>query len=300
MPPTLPSYHMKIAIHGRTVDRKSKQYVQQLLDCFRDKGSEILVSASFTKSLLETGMNLEGTGSFDNKSDLKNTNFVVSVGGDGTLLETVSYVGSLELPIVAINTGRLGFLATISKEMIPQAVEALFMNEFSFEYRTLVKVHTDRDIFNGKNFGLNDFTILKKDTSAMITVHAYIDGEYLNSYWADGLIVSTPTGSTGYSLSCGGPVVLPQSHNFIITPVSPHNLTVRPMVVSDASVISFEIEGRSQNFLVSLDTRSYTVDASVQMAVSKEDFQAKLVKLDGYNFLDTLRMKLNWGYDARN
>jgi NAD+ kinase len=194
----------------------------------------------------------------------------------------------------------LGFLATISKEMIPQAIDALFENQFSFEYRSLVKVHSEKDIFNGKNFGLNDFTILKKDTSAMITVHAYIDGEYLNSYWADGLIVSTPTGSTGYSLSCGGPVVLPQSNNFIITPVSPHNLTVRPMVVSDNSVISFEIEGRSKNFLVSLDTRSYTVDASVQMAVSKEDFQAKLVKLDGYNFLDTLRMKLNWGYDARN
>ena len=157
-----------------------------------------------------------------------------------------------------------------------------------------------RDIFDGYNFGLNDFTILKKDTSSMITVHTYIDGEYLNSYWADGLIVSTPTGSTGYSLSCGGPVVLPQSHNFIITPVSPHNLTVRPMVVSDNSVISFEIEGRGKNFLVSLDSRSYTVDASIQMAVSKEKFMAKLVKLDGYNFLDTLRQKLNWGYDARN
>ena len=147
---------------------------------------------------------------------------------------------------------------------------------------------------------MNDFTILKQDTSSMITVHAYLDGEYLNSYLADGLIVATPTGSTGYSLSCGGPVVLPQSDNFIITPVSPHNLTVRPMVVSDNSVISFEIEGRSKNFLVSLDTRSFTVEASIQMAVSKEEFQAKLVKLDGYNFLDTLRQKLNWGYDARN
>ncbi len=291
---------MKIAIHGRKIDGKSRLYIQQLLECVREKGSEIVVSSAFLKNLKETGLSLEGNDSFDGKSGLEDVDFVFSVGGDGTLLETVSYVGELELPIVAINTGRLGFLATISKEMIPQAVQALYQNEFSFEYRTLLKVHSDKDIFNGKNFGLNDFTILKKDTSSMITVHAYIDGEYLNSYWADGLIVATPTGSTGYSLSCGGPVVLPQSNNFIVTPVSPHNLTVRPMVVSDNSVISFEIEGRSKNFLVSLDTRSYTVDASVQMAVSKEDFQAKLVKLDGYNFLDTLRMKLNWGYDARN
>ena len=291
---------MKIAIHGRKIDPKSTHYVEQLLEAIQSKGAEIVVSTHFIDSLKEIGVNLEGVGSFDGKSGLEKVDFVFSVGGDGTLLETVSYVGALELPIVAINTGRLGFLATISKEMIPQAVEALYLNEFSYEYRSLVRVHSDKDIFNGKNFGLNDFTILKKDTSAMITVHAYIDGEYLNSYWADGLIVSTPTGSTGYSLSCGGPVVLPQSNNFIITPVSPHNLTVRPMIVSDNSVISFEIEGRSKNFLVSLDTRSYTVDASVQMAVSKEDFQAKLVKLDGYNFLDTLRMKLNWGFDARN
>lgn len=291
---------MKIAIHGRKIDGKSRPYIQQLLECVREKGSEIVVSSAFLKNLKETGLSLEENDSFDGKSGLEDVDFVFSVGGDGTLLETVSYVGELELPIVAINTGRLGFLATISKEMIPQAVQALYQNEFSFEYRTLLKVHSDKDIFNGKNFGLNDFTILKKDTSSMITVHAYIDGEYLNSYWADGLIVATPTGSTGYSLSCGGPVVLPQSNNFIVTPVSPHNLTVRPMVVSDNSVISFEIEGRSKNFLVSLDTRSYTVDASFQMAISKEDFQAKLVKLDGYNFLDTLRMKLNWGYDARN
>lgn len=291
---------MKVAIHGRKIDSKSQQYLQQLLECIDSKGSEVIVSKSFIGNLQDHGISLNNIKSFNNSADLEGVDFVISVGGDGTLLETVSYVGRLELPIVAINMGRLGFLATISKEMIPQAIEALYQNEFSFEYRTLVKVHSDSDIFNGKNFGLNDFTILKKDTSSMITVHAYIDGEYLNSYWADGLIVSTPTGSTGYSLSCGGPVVLPQSNNFIITPVSPHNLTVRPMVVSDNSVISFEIEGRSKNFLVSLDTRSYTVDASVQMAISKEDFQAKLVKLDGYNFLDTLRMKLNWGYDARN
>lgn len=291
---------MKIAIHGKQVNQKSLSTFQELLRCIHKKDSTAIVSKNFLAPLKESGINTKGLSVFSDHKGLEGVDFVVSLGGDGTLLETVSYVGSLELPIVGINTGRLGFLATISKDMVAEAVEALYQNEFSYEHRTLVKVHSDRDIFHGINFGLNDFTILKKDTSAMITVHTYIDGEYLNSYWADGLIVSTPTGSTGYSLSCGGPVVLPQSNNFVITPVSPHNLTVRPMVVSDNSVISFEIEGRSKNFLVSLDARSHTVDASVQMAVSKEQFHAKLVKLDGYNFLDTLRQKLNWGYDARN
>ncbi len=291
---------MKIAIHGKPLDDRSRAPVQELLQCIAKKGAEVTISNDFLASLKKAEIDISQYQGFQSREQLEGKDFVFSLGGDGTLLETVSYVGELELPVIGINTGRLGFLATISKEQVVAAVEALYQNEFSYDMRTLVRVHSDQDIFDGYNFGLNDFTILKKDTSSMITVHTYIDGEYLNSYWADGLIVSTPTGSTGYSLSCGGPVVLPQSHNFIITPVSPHNLTVRPMVVSDNSVISFEIEGRGKNFLVSLDSRSYTVDASIQMAISKEKFMAKLVKLDGYNFLDTLRQKLNWGYDARN
>ncbi len=291
---------MKIAIHGKRVDKQSLEAVKQLLELLKQKGASVIISQTFIKSFKQWDIEVGEYRDFSTGKDLTDVDFVFSLGGDGTLLETVAYIGSLELPIVGINTGRLGFLATISKNMVSDAVDGLYGNEYSFDYRTLVKVHSDRDIFDGVNYGLNDFTILKKDTSSMITVHTYINGEYLNSYWADGLIVATPTGSTGYSLSCGGPVVLPQSNNFVITPVSPHNLTVRPMVVSDTSVISFEIEGRSKNFLVSLDTRSYTVDASVQMAVSKEEFQAKLIKFDGYNFLDTLRQKLNWGYDARN
>ena len=291
---------MKIAIHGKQVDQNTQGPIQELLKQLKQKEATVVLSEKLLQNSKTAQLQSGEYTSFASNQDLKDIDFVFSVGGDGTLLETVSYVGQLELPIVGINTGRLGFLATISRDMTMQAVEALYNNEFAYDHRTLVKVHSDQDIFNGINFGLNDFTILKQDTSSMITVHAYIDGEYLNSYWADGLIVSTPTGSTGYSLSCGGPVVLPQSNNFVITPVSPHNLTVRPMVVSDNSVISFEIEGRSKNFLVSLDTRSYVVDATIQMAVCKEQFQAKLIKLDGYNFLDTLRQKLNWGYDARN
>jgi NAD+ kinase len=164
----------------------------------------------------------------------------------------------------------------------------------------LIRVETDPEVFGRINFGLNEFSILKRDTSSMIVVHTYIDGEYLNSYWADGLIVATPTGSTGYSLSCGGPVMLPQTNNFIIAPVCPHNLNVRPLIVSDRSVISFEIEGRSNNFLLSLDSRSVPVEANVQIAVRRETFGARLIKLNHVNFLSTLRSKLNWGLDRRN
>jgi NAD+ kinase len=225
---------------------------------------------------------------------------VCSVGGDGTLLETVTYIGSREIPILGINTGRLGFLATTSPYQVKSAIHALFNGYFTYDDRTLIHVESDRDVFDGVNFGLNEFTIIKRDTSSMIVVKTFIDGEYLNTYWADGIIIATPTGSTGYSLSCGGPVVLPQSNNFIISPVSPHNLNVRPMVVSDNSIISFEIQGRSKNYLISLDSRSRVVEASVQLAVRKESFKARLVKLNGDNFLHTLRNKLNWGLDARN
>jgi NAD+ kinase len=179
-------------------------------------------------------------------------------------------------------------------------MDDLIHERYKLDERTLIKLVSDEDLFNGVNFGLNEMAILKRDSSSMVVIHTYIDGEYLNSYWSDGLIVSTPTGSTGYCLSVGGPIVLPQSNNFIIAPVSPHNLNVRPLVVTDNSVISFEIEGRSKNFLVSLDSRSRTVSADKKLAVKKEDFKAKLVDLKGYNFLQTLRNKLNWGLDLRN
>jgi NAD+ kinase len=225
---------------------------------------------------------------------------VLSIGGDGTLLDTVTYVGSLQLPILGIHTGRLGFLATITPDRIAQAIDALYKGHFNIEERSLIRVDTDPDVFGSLNFGLNEFSVLKRDTSSMIVVHTYIDGEYLNSYWADGLVVATPTGSTGYSLSCGGPVMLPQTNNFIIAPVCPHNLNVRPLVVSDQSVISFEIEGRSTSYMLALDSRSLPVEASVQIAVRRETFNARLVKLNHVNFLSTLRSKLNWGLDRRN
>lgn len=291
---------MKIAILGKPFDDASLPFVQNLLDDLASRQTDILVVKSFHEYLTQR-LNLPASVSTFTRGDsLRGVQFVLSIGGDGTLLDTVTYVGSLQIPILGIHTGRLGFLATVTPDRIAQAMDALFKGHFVLEDRSLIRVETDPDAFGGINFGLNEFSILKRDTSSMIVVHTYIDGEYLNSYWADGLVVATPTGSTGYSLSCGGPVMLPQTNNFIIAPVCPHNLNVRPIIVSDRSVISFEIEGRSNQFLLSLDSRSVAVDAGVQIAVRRESFSVRLVKFNHVNFLSTLRSKLNWGLDRRN
>ncbi len=291
---------MRFAIHGRIFADNVLPHIQKLLEVLKEYSANIFIS-----NILAEYLNNEKLPSLDYQiyhatRGIPDVDFVISLGGDGTLLETVTHVGPAALPILGINIGRLGFLATVPQEMIREAIDALHTGKYNIEDRSLVQLKADKPLFDGLNYGLNEFAIMKKDTSSMIVVHTFLDGTFLNSYWADGLIVATPTGSTGYSLSCGGPVVLPQSSNLIITPVSPHNLTVRPLVVSDNSVISFKIEGRSENFLISLDSRSETVDASVQMSVHKCSFYAKLVRLEAYNFMDTLRQKLNWGLDVRN
>ena len=291
---------MKIAILGKPFDDAVAPFLQALLDELAARQAEVVVAESFRTYLSEHLRLPTGTGSFQRGDSLRGVQYVLSIGGDGTLLDTVTYVGALQIPILGINTGRLGFLAPITPDHITPAIDALFKGHFTVEERSLLRVETDPDVFGALNFGLNEFSILKRDTSSMITVHTYIDGEYLNSYWADGLVVSTPTGSTGYSLSCGGPVMLPQTNNFIIAPVCPHNLNVRPLVVSDRSIISFEIEGRASSYLLALDSRSTPVDATVQVAVRRENFNARLIKLNHINFLTTLRSKLNWGLDRRN
>lgn len=291
---------MKVAVHGREVTQKTLPYISQLLEKLLELQSIIYLSDRLNEILQNTTIDLSHCHEYKSDRFVPDTDFVISFGGDGTLLETVTHVGPKEIPILGINAGRLGFLATTSGEEIIPTLNAIAEGKYTSEPRTLIHLESNKDLFNGLNFGLNDFTILKKDTSSMIVVHTFIDGSYLNSYWADGLIVATPTGSTGYSLSCGGPVVLPQSNNLVITPVSPHNLTVRPLIVSGESHISFSIEGRSKNFLISLDSRSRSVNPSVEMAIRKESFYARLVKVDGYNYLDTLRQKLKWGLDIRN
>ncbi|MCV9388526.1 NAD kinase [Reichenbachiella ulvae] len=290
---------MRIALHGRINREDSIHYLQQIIEEIKSNGSEVLFTSELHHSCLGH-FKTEGFEVVDDKFDLSTVDYFFSLGGDGTLLETVSKVGSLETPILGINLGKLGFLATINKKDVASAMKGFFAKEFSFDDRMLIHLDSNRDVFHGQNFALNEVAVMKRDTSSMIIVHCYIDGEFVNTYWADGLMVSTPTGSTGYSLSAGGPLVLPQSDSFIITPVSPHNLNVRPLIVSGSSIISFEIEGKGRSFLTSLDSRSYKVDNNVKLSVRKESFCARLVKLKGDNFFDTLRVKLNWGLDIRN
>jgi len=223
-----------------------------------------------------------------------------SLGGDGTMLDAVCFVGNTNIPLIGVNLGRLGFLAAIPEEEVEDAILSLVRGSYTLEKRTLLHLDSSVPLFDGAPFALNEFTIHRQDTSSMIKIHTYLNGEFLNTYWADGLIVATPTGSTGYSLSCGGPVVFPQTSSFVITPVAPHNLNTRPIVVPDDNVISFEIEGRTEQFLCTLDARTETIRSNVQLAVKRESFLVSLVRPDEHNFLKTIRQKLYWGIDKRN
>lgn len=294
---------MKIAIHGRPFSTGAQPALQSLFEELARRGWDVRVSAPYQEALAQGGIWHAFPSTFSSSADLDDRDFVFSLGGDGTLLESLTYVGERQVPIVGVNVGRLGFLATIAPEKLTETLERLSQGQYEIEDRSLLHVDSDPgrpSPFAEVPFGLNDFCLTKTDRSSMIVVHTWLDGTFLNSYWADGLVVSTPTGSTGYSLSVGGPVVLPQTQNFIIAPISPHNLNVRPMVVNDSSSISMSVESRSGNFLVSLDARSQVVDQSLKFTVRKETFPARLVKLPGTAFLDTLRSKLNWGLDIRN
>jgi NAD+ kinase len=291
---------MKIAIHGRNFNESARPFIENMFSELSRKKVDVQLSRSFRTFLDQTGISHYSGLVYEKPEELFDAGLVVSMGGDGTLLETISHIGKRQIPTIGVNVGRLGFLATVSPERIADMITALENNQFRIDERTLVEVESNIDLFEGLNFGLNDFTITKTDTSSMITVHTYLNQEFLNSYWADGLIVSTPTGSTGYSLSCGGPVLMPHSQNFIITPISPHNLNVRPLIVEDTAVVKLEVRSRSNNFLVSLDARSRIVDENTQLTVRKAGFTARLIKMKDDSFLNTLRSKLSWGLDMRN
>jgi NAD+ kinase len=289
---------MRIGIHGRDFQQRSSHFIEWVLSRLSQDKNEICVSSKFQRHFKsKTNFKVKV---FEHGDNLRNLDFFISLGGDGTLLESVTYIGKNETPILGVNTGRLGFLATIGRDEIEMALENIFKKNYTVDARTMLRLESDPDLFDGLSFALNDFTIMKKDSSSMITVHVFVDGELLNSYWADGVIISTPTGSTGYSLSCGGPLVFPESENFVVTPVSPHNLTARPIVVSDKSELTFRIEGRSKKFLVSMDSRFETVSDKVKLKIKKESFKAHLVQLPDQHYFKTLRQKLNWGLDMRN
>jgi len=291
---------MKIGIHGKEFNRQYISFISHLFELLQKHKVDLFVSEKFSRLLTAPAFRNFKWKTFTHGHNLKKLNAMLSIGGDGTLLETVTYIGKAETPILGINTGRLGFLATISQAETEQAIQKIIEGDFSLDKRALLKLESSKKIFGKFNFALNDFTLMKKGSSSMITVHTFIDGAFLNSYWSDGIIVATPTGSTGYSLSCGGPLVFPRSGNFVITPVSPHNLTVRPIVVADTSEITFTVEGRIKKFLVTLDSRYAEIDDTVKLKVVKADFKANLIQLKGQHFFKTLRQKLNWGLDIRN
>jgi NAD+ kinase len=291
---------MNIAIYGRPVNNIQIQRVKNVIEVLLDRKYRLIIHQPYADFLKPLIPSLK-CDVFTHSDDLPpETDFLFSIGGDGTLLDTVFLVKDKGIPVAGINTGRLGFLSSIAAESIGTALQSLSDGHFATDPRTLIRLESNHPIFKAENLALNEFTLHKKDTSSMITIHTYLNGEYLNSYWADGIMISTPTGSTGYSLSCGGPIIVPQSETFVITPIAPHNLNVRPIVVSDKNVISLEVEGRSHHFMATLDSRSETIDSSCQIAIRKENYDFNLVRLNSENFLNTLRKKLNWGLDTRN
>jgi NAD+ kinase len=277
-----------------------KPVMEKLWADISGKNEKIQISESFFVHLKEHGFKLDEYRTYSTDQGPDNVQMAWSIGGDGTFLETLSHVGAKEIPILGINTGRLGFLATLSPEEVPQALQYVLSNEYTIEDRCLVAVDAEIDLFHGKDFGLNEVGIMKTDSSSMIQIKTFLNGNFLNTYWADGIIVSTATGSTGYSLSVGGPLVIPTSDSFVIAPMSPHNLNVRPLIVSSDSVLKFEVSSRSHNFLISIDSRSRVIDSKISIEVKKAAFSGKIVKIPGDDFLQTLRNKLNWGLDVRN
>lgn len=292
---------MKVAIYSRGLDIEQENPLLVLLEELAKHQTSILlyntlmeqfhIPAHLTSSLISFG----GSDDLDDSIDC-----LISLGGDGTMLDAVTLVKEKNIPLLGINFGRLGFLASISKEELAVTVDALVNHTFLIDKRTLIHLDSNMPLFTDAPFALNEFAIYKRDTSPMIKIHTYMNGEFLNTYWADGLIVATPTGSTGYNLSCNGPILFPDSSSLVITPVAPHNLNVRSIVVPDNNVISFEVEGRSDQFICAMDARREIVPKTVQLAIRKELFGINLVRLNENTFLSTLRTKLTWGLDKRN
>ncbi len=294
---------MKIAIYGHYFNEEAKEYVEDLLKYLDLKGATIFIEEKFSKLI---DLRIEHDNNypiFKDYSDLDSTfDLMFTVGGDGTILRSITYLRDSNIPVIGLNIGRLGFLATVKKEEISIAVDAIYNKEFKIVERTLLAVKTEPQVkeIEELNFALNEITLSRKDTASMITVDTYLNDEYLTSYWADGIITSTPTGSTGYSLSCGGPVISPQAESFVLTPIAPHNLNARPLIIPDNTKIKMRINGRENQSFISLDSRITTIDNETDIYIEKAPFTLKMIELKGQTFFKTLRKKLLWGEDTRN
>jgi NAD+ kinase len=292
---------MKVAIYSRGLDFEQENPLLLLLEDLARYDITILLYNQLMEQFTLPQHLYEKVIPFHHSEDLDaEIDCMISLGGDGTLLDTVTLVRDKNIPILGINFGRLGFLASISKEDLTSAVDALVNHTYLVDKRTLIHLDSDEKLFGDTPFGLNEFAIHKRDVSPMVKIHTYLNGEFLNTYWADGLIVSTPTGSTGYNMSCNGPILFPESSSFVITPVAPHNLNVRSIIVPDTNVISFEVESRADQVICALDARREIVNKTIQLAVRREKFGVNLVRLNENSFLSTLRTKLTWGLDKRN
>ncbi len=304
----------KVAVYGYYRPEKSFTYLLLLLDILLKKEYQIVFQKDFYNKLLRHQTKLsEGTEylldsypKFDTFSSYEDLSDEIEVmftyGGDGTILRAVTFIRDKNIPVFGINAGRLGFLATVPKELLEKYLYEFFDGNYSLSSRNLVAVHAhpNTGVLNGLNFALNELVVNRKNTTAMISIDAYLDNEYLSTYWADGLIISTPTGSTAYSLSCGGPIVMPESENFIINPIAPHNLTVRPLIIPNNFKIRLKVDSREPEYLISLDSRVYSMPLETELEVSLANFKIQLVQFEDNTFIKTLQKKLFWGKDERN
>lgn len=292
---------MKIAIFGKSVSEAIQPYIQQLIDKLDAVDADISIYDPFYKKIA-SGVNIpEDFGKFNDHKELKQcADVLFSIGGDGTFLDTLYLIRDSGIPVLGINLGRLGFLSSVSREEIDLAVESIMNNDYILNQRTLLQIREPKGLFGEVSYALNELTVSRKESTSLILIHVYVDDLFLNSYWADGLIIATPTGSTAYSLSCGGPIVSPGSENFLISPIATHNLTVRPFVIRDDSTIRIKLEGRDTSYFASLDSRSVSIGAEKELLISKSDFKINLVQMKNKTFFTTIRDKLNWGLDKRN
>ena len=293
---------MKIAVYGPLYNERSKSTIKILIKYLKTQNADVFFEKDFYESVLKnSNIDIESFRCDTFKSLDTSFELLISIGGDGTILRAITYVKDLNIPIVGINTGRLGFLATIPMNTVEKALNEIFDGNYRISKRSLLAISIDEGeaVFD-LNFALNEITVSRKNTTSMISVETWLDDEYLTSYWADGLIVSTPTGSTGYSLSCGGPVIMPESDSLVLTPIAPHNLNARPLVISSNKIIKLKVSGREDEHLVSLDSRIKTLPNNITITIQKAPFNVHMIELKDERFIETLRKKLLWGADQRN
>lgn len=291
---------MKFCVYGKKFDPEFTRHVQYLIDSLVRRGVQIVIYKPF-KNFLENSIALnDRIGEFEHHGQIADSDFLISVGGDGTLLDTAAFIRDSGIPVLGVNTGRLGFLSLVDVGEIENAIEALINGNFSLDKRALIQVRCNGEPISEFPYALNDITLLNKDRGSMISVQAMVNDQYVCTFWADGLIVATPTGSTAYSLSCGGPIVAPDSNNIILTPIAPHNLTMRPIILPNSNKVTLRAEGRSKEFVITVDSRSYEIGPETEIELKKARFEMNLVSLEGQNFFNTIRKKMGWGLDKRN